>query len=500
MKPVIYCLFCLLSTSFQVTIAQQRSVTQEEVEIDYLNRYEKENPPTERMPLPGDEEYESLYGARLQRFVTLVTSANEKRRLPVSILIYGQSITGSKIFTDYLREYLEKRFPYVVLKIENRSIGGFGGEQLVRTAKHDLYHTCADLILFHVYGGEDHGELETLFANIRRYTTADILLLNHHISGDKSIEYNEASYRYLHYIANKYDCELVDLTKSWSRYLVEHNLKVADLLRDNVHPNRHGNWLMTQLIGKHIRFNTLFTSDWHKRVQTFHLHTSSGIHNEEAIQFNNGVWNKVGNVYYGENPKQTLTLQFTGNRVDLIAGIIPKTKHVGSAKIVIDKKRHFLYTITRPSAGPGTWWPLIRRITHTADLIPEKWTMKVDQVNADSTVWSFSVYGSKTGFDGSGTSDKIFVSKSGRVVIDAEDFMFMRIKEAFQVVTEPGYEVTWEVKPLFQEVYTAPNIEDPSIVHKTTIIQGLTNGPHTLEIIPLGDGIVPIEAIEVHRP
>lgn len=495
MKLILfYCIF-LLGLPVQSILAQQQHMTQEEVELDYLERYEKENPPTSVMPLPGNEEDEYLYGARIQRFVTLLASSNERKRLPVSILIYGQSITGSKIFTDYLRNYLKRRFPYAALTIRNRAIGGFVGEQLVHTAEHDLYHTNADLIIFHVYGGENHGELETMFARIRKYSTADILLLNHHVSSNLAIEYDESSYGYLGYIANKYNCELVDLTKSWGRYLVEHNLKVKDLLRDDIHPNKHGNWLMTQLIGKHIRFNTLFPSDWYQRVQTYYVHTM-----QEPIRFPDEVWSEIEGVCYGENPGQSLVLRFEGSRVDLIAGIIPNGMRLGSAKIVIDKKPVSLYTITRPSAGPGTWWPLVRRINHKADLIQEKWTMRIDRVNPDSTIWTFHVCGSKTGFDGSGTSDKPFVSTSGRVVIEKDDFMFTRIKEGFHVAIEPGFEASWEVEPLFKEIYKAPHTEDPTFVYKTTIVQGLSNGSHTLEIIPLGDGIVPIEAIEIHRP
>ena len=110
------------------------------------------------------------------------------------------------------------------------------------------------------------------------------------------------------------------------------------------------------------------------------------------------------------------------------------------------------------------------------------------------------MYGSKTGFDGSGTSDRSFVSKSGRVIIQMEDFMFAKIKAVFKNVTKPGFEATWKVEPLFVDIYKSPIIEDEKVVYKTTIVQGLTNSAHTLEIVPIGDGLVPIEAIEVHQP
>ena len=498
---ILFCLsFCELSKIF----AQQRSVTQEEVELEYLSKYEAKTIPISPIPSVANEENEFLYGARLQRFMTLLESSDKDRRLPVSILIYGQSITGSQIFTDELRKYLKEKYPYALLDIKNRSIGGFGGEQLVRTAVHDLYDICYDLLIFHVYGGENHGELETIFSNIRRYTTAEILLLNHHISSEGTIAFDKSSYSYLNYIANKYNCELVDVTKDWAHYLVDNNLKTEDLLRDVIHPNRLGNWLLVQLMGKHFRSNTLFPSDWYRCVQTYYVNAATNPKSNNPLWFKNEPWKKIDGVYCGNNPENTLNLEFQGNRVDIVLGKIKSSEKLGSAKILVDgkplSKNTSLYAITRPSAGPGTWWPLIRRVEHSSALLPEKWIMRIDEVNADSTVWSFSVYGSETGFDGSGSSDKMFVSKSGRVIIHEEDYMFQKIKDGFGQVAKPGFEVKWEVVPLFKELYQATPMKEASEVHKVTIVQGLSNKAHILEIIPSGDGIVPIEAIEIHRP
>lgn len=503
MKKVFYLqLCCFLFLVFQVNA--QAKLSQEQAEQEQLKKYEKNNPPKLNMPMPGAEEYENLFGARLTRSATLLETSNANRRLPVNVLIYGQSITGSKSFTDNMREYLENKYPYADIKLENRSIGGFGGEQLIRPAVHDVYRACPDLIIFHVYGGETHGELETLFSNIRRYTTADILLLNHHINGGDLIKHNTDSYDYLHYIANKYDCELVDLTRNWSRYLTENNLNVKDLLRDNTHPNREGNWLMAQLIGRHIRLNTLYPGNWYHVVRSHYVKNAFDVSEENPFSFSGEPWEIVKGVACGKDPKGSLCLKFDGSRVDLVAGIIPEGQLMGTARILIDgkpvSKNTSLYTITRPSAGPNTWFPLIRRIEHKSALIPETWTLKVTSVNPDSTVWTFDVHGSKTGFDGSGTSDESFVSKSGRVVIHADDYMFARIKSTFKIAAPTGFESTWKVEPLYQEVYTTPAIDNVKRVYKTTIVQGLTNGPHTLEIVPVGDGLVPIEAIEIHRP
>ena len=60
--------------------------------------------------------------------------------------------------------------------------------------------------------------------------------------------------------------------------------------------------------------------------------------------------------------------------------------------------------------------------------------------------------------------------------------------------------MTWEAIPLFTETITASFDADRSKVRVLTLAKGLSNGTHTLEIIPNGDGAVPIESIVVHRP
>ncbi len=493
----------LLMFLVQIGWAQGNPFSQEKAEANALQKYEKEHTQLPSMQMPAPAVNEAFFGARLTRSATLLATSCKEHSYPVKVLIYGQSITGSRSFTEQISAYLKEKFPFADVTVENRSIGGFGGEQLIRTAVHDVYFACADLIIFHVYGGEAHGELEQLFTNIRRYTTADVILMNHHLDGSQKT-FNPASYQYLHYIASKYNLEQVDITTEWIRYLVDNNLNQKDLLRDGVHPNPNGNWLMAQLIGRHIRYNPLFPSSWLNMVQTCFAKTAYDVNGIKPLTFSGKPWKMINGVPTGDSEKNGLKLTFYGNRVDVIAGQIPKPEKQGTARILIDGKpvenNKSLYTITRPGPGPKTWFPLIRRISYNRPLIPETWTLTVDKVNADSTVWNFSVKGSQTGLDGSGNSEEPFVSKSGRVVIDPSDYMFTPIRKTFKIAAQVGFETSWSVVPLFQSTYTSPETTDKTKVYKTTLVQGLDNGPHTLELIPVGDGPVPVEAFEIHRP
>lgn len=488
--------------AYHLVNAQENPFSQEHAEADALKKFEAVHPPLPSIPAPAPAENEALLGAHLVRSAMLLEMSTKERRLPVRIIIYGQSITGSAIFTEDISDYLKKKFPYADITLENRCIGGFTAQHIIRTATHDLYTACADLIIFHVYGGERTGELEQLFSNIRKYTTADILLMSHALNASQK-EVNEPAARYMRYIASKYDCELADISAEWPKYLAANNFSNTDLLRDGVHPNRNGNWLLAQLVGRHLKYNPLFPSPSYNTVKTIYPETSYEDSPSGPVTFAGKPWELKNGVAIGHDPDSKLKLVFFGMRVDITAGQIPQLNKTGSARILLDGKpietNTSLYAITRPSAGPGTWWPMVRRISFLKPLVAEYWTMRIDKVNADSTEYTFSVKGSKTGFDGTGSNKKTFVSNSGRVAIDSIDFMFTLIKKTFKVTIPIGFETHWSVVPLYKPIYHPAIATDRTMVCKTTLVQGLENGPHTLEIVPAGDGPVPIESFEIHR-
>jgi hypothetical protein len=453
---------------------------------------------------PADEPYQAFYGAHIQRSMTLLATSSAEHRWPVKILLYGQSIVGSQDFTDDLSNFLRQSFPYADLHIENRAIGGFMADRLVRTAVHDLYPYYPDLLIFHVYGGQDNGDLERIISNVRRYTTSDIVLFNDHRQRDHEI--SEASAAYFRYLAAKYDCELVDVSTEWPRYLREHHLEPAQMLRDGVHPNGAGYALLAVLIERHLRYNPLFRDPWDAEVRTYEAKRALADGASDEVQLLGDGWSLSDDGITGENSRASLRLEFSGNRVDLIAAHTKPGEKLGTARILIDGKPPSqdpaAIFFTRPSEGPNTWFPAIRRVSHIAQLIPEDWTLRITSINADATQFTFEVIGSKTGPDGKGTSSQPFRSNSGRVSIDPSDWMFADIMKIFKQTNPPpaGFEVHWSAVPLYVDDYRAVDAVDRSRVYATTLIQGIRNGKHSLAIIPNGDGPVPIQTIEVYRP
>ncbi|MCU1232146.1 MAG: hypothetical protein JWP63_113 [Candidatus Solibacter sp.] len=457
-------------------------------------------------PPPSPEPNQALFGQHLQRSMALLDTSSKQRRWPVKVLIYGQSITGSSLLTKMIDTFLRQRYPFADITLENRSIGGFGADRLVRTMEHDLVSYYPDLLIFHVYGGERTGDLERIVSNVRRFTTSDIVLLNHHQNGDGKADL-EFGPKVLRYLAQKYDCELVDVTANWPRYLEENHFPSTRMLRDNVHPNPDGLALLTTLVGRHLIFNPLSPSpSGMSTVRWYEARRPLEEGGTNEITFTGAPWKSDTEGVIGDAAASALRLQFEGNRIDAVEAHTKAKVVPGTAKILIDGKppsqNPRLYAVTLPSRGPETWFPCIRRVRFESLPLVEDWTLKITEINEDATRFRFQVAGSKTGPDGEGVSTENFTSRSKRVVIESRDWMLADIMKIFKQKAPPpvGYEVKWSIVAQFTDTWKPEQAADSAKVYATTLAQGLSNGPHTLELIPNGDGPIPVEAIQVYRP
>ncbi len=480
------------------------------VAVGALQIARAQGPGTGVIAPPGDEPQQELYGAHIQRTMTLLQTSNPERRWPVKVLMYGQSIVGSDVFTADIKKYLQQKYPNADVTLENRAIGGFQADRLVRTATSDLYPYYPDLVIFHDYDGSSRaetgrsGELERMISNIRRYTTADIILFNDHLMMNEPL--SEVSADYWRYLAAKYDCELVDVTREWPRYVEEHHLEVKALLRDRVHPNEDGLALLTALIVRHMRFNPIFSDPWDSKVRTYEAKRPMDEAVDDEIVTSGDGWKLDTEGIIGSKKGERLRLAFDGNRVDLVAAHTKPAVDGGTAQILIDGKPpssfSAAYVASRPSAGPGTWWPALRRVVLGKNPVVEDWTLTVTSFSSDGSDVKFNLAGSKTGPDGSGSSREVFHSHSGRITIDPRDWMIAAIMKQFKQAAPPpvGYQIHWSVVPEFIDQYQAPKTDEAGKVYQTMLIQGISNGQHVLEILPNGDGPVPIASVTVYRP
>lgn len=433
-----------------------------------------------RSPAPPAD---AQYGAKIQRTMRLLVTSTPEHRNKVKILFYGQSITAQKWWED-VADDLRSRFPYADLQIENRAIGGFASQLLVRTAEHDLYPYYPDLLIFHVYG--DHRRYEDIIRSVRQRTTAEIAIWTDHLAANEKAnevgDYVNEGWtafmaKWLLENARKYDCEIIDIRPEWKRYLKDNNLTPPDLLRDGVHLNDHGCFLLAELIKRRLVYKPDFPADPNETVKTYIV--------GEDVSWKDG----------------RLTLEFTGNRVDVVAaqsaGASP------SVRVLVDGKKPSAfpeaYAITRPSSIHNIW-PAVIRVSWAKPLLLEDWTCRILESDAMGSRFTFEVIGLKTGPDGRGRSNEPFVSNSGRVVIDPNDWHLKRTCEYAKKPVPENFEIKWKVVPLFADRYDPPRIDDPTREYAATLIQGISNTRHTLELIVEPGVTAPIRAVRVYRP
>jgi len=434
----------------------------------------------------------SGWGRNVQRTMRLLATSTPTNRNTVRILFYGQSITEQK-WAKLVEDDLRRRFPHANLVIENRALGGFASQMLAKTAETDLYPFQPDLLIFHVYGA--HDKYGDIIRRTRERTTAEILMQNDHVTkpADFSEETDAAklppagkhwdafmNHNWLPSLAKQYGAELCDQRALWKAYLTENKLEPKALLRDSVHLNAHGEWLMAECVKSYLRYDPKLGSspaeDW---VKTY----------------------EVGKDVSWVGGK--LRLDFDGNGVEVIC----KTGTATPAAVRIDgrKPSEFaeLYSFTRAVTKPeGKWpvkWPVIAPVGSEKPLLVEDWTLAAHKDAANEKPFTFSLTGSKTGADGEGRSDQKFVSKSGRVVIETNDWNVTYAMSLAGIKPMPEqFTVKWKVEPRFVDEFVSPGVTNATVETMVTLAQGLPNTQHTLEIS--GSETTGIQAIRVHQP
>jgi hypothetical protein len=219
---------------------------------------------------------------------------------------------------------------------------------------------------------------------MRTLTTADIVMQTDHFAGGNSDWAIFMNQYFLPKIAEKYHCELVDVRSRGQEYLEKYNYQPQDLLRDNIHLNSQGNFLMAQIIKASLKVNPQARDIWQDRVKTYQINRD--------LTWENG----------------RLSLEFVGNKVEAIASLFGDAK----AEILIDGKHPReipdLYIFTRANYTAKTDWPwdvsAPFRISWKTPPQQEDWQLKILQVQstADNFLFSFQLTGSKTGYDGIG--------------------------------------------------------------------------------------------------
>ncbi|MFT3927516.1 MAG: hypothetical protein QM778_33595 [Myxococcales bacterium] len=431
----------------------------------------------------------------------LLAESRPGHRNTVRVLFYGQSITAQG-WSVWQEARLRERFPHAELVVENRALGGYASQLLVKAAETDLYPFYPDLLIFHVYGA--HDKYADIIRRTRERTTSEILLLTDHVTRVEDLtepldparvqmrasEWSAfMNVLWLPSVAERFETAICDQRASWKAYLTRHHLAPSDLLRDEIHPNAHGDWLIGSCVNDC-------------------LHRDRGVGRSAAEEW--VQWLEVGRAMQWRD--DLLEVEFEGNRVDAVfeAGLRKNASLSASGElasestigVTIDGRSpsdwQELYGFTRAVPTPGGHWPAVMAIGSRARLQPERWTLLMTTLSRDPERYAFALEGSVTGADGHGRSDEPFVSRSGRIILEPDNWGVAYAMGLAGTSKVPDrFTIQWDVVPRGVDRFPAPVAGRPGVEPSVTLAQGLPPGRHTLRLRGPAGGL---RGLRIYRP
>ena len=399
----------------------------------------------------------------LQRFQALCQTGGAVP--PVRVLIYGQSITG-QAWSTKLVDAVRARHPGRSWVVTNLCISGNSTQTLIHTAETDVYPFNPDLIIFHDYG--DTNLYQQLVEDFRARTTSDILLMNDHYVLWDSLStpgIGDWDGAILPALALANGACMADIRTPWKNYLISNNLPYTALVADGLHPNAMGQSLLLQFMSVYANGPALApVPDPYNCPRARRMLIPPA-----AIA--SGEWRVV----------------FEGNRV-------AAQVRLGSARILVDGAPPSAALTGgihgRSSAWPGSpIWPCLLKVGNATPIIPEQWTLRVESLNSAKS-FQFSVHGSVTGPDGSGSTDSPFRSLSGRVLILPEDWWWAQ----FSGKLTNGMQFTWTSR-----LRGSDTLSGGKGVSWVDLVSNLSQGTHEL-LIQQQPGVPAITEIVVYNP
>ena len=447
---------------------------------------------------PRDKGFDdSTTSRRLATTLSIIGKATADNPKVLRILFYGQSITSNNWIEPAVAQ-LRKNYPHIRFDVRNMAIGGFDSSLLERSAKRDLAEFYPDLIVFHAYG--DHRAYERIVRIMRSQTASDVILQTDHVTtpvepicpegfrfkltvppGCKGfLWYKQRSWEefmsgtLIPRLADQYGLAVEPRREYWNDYLKLHHLQPAELLQDAVHPNADGWRLMANLFTRY--FDTIVAN------------YTGEVSDAES---NLSIPNSAGTTSY----------RFEGNRIEIVA----RGPLDGRINASIDGRSATdvdgCWLVSRTTRLPNVPdWPAIRRVA--IDPNPKRseiWTLHVTELNSDQSDFRFTLTSDKGGPDGEGRGSVDFVSLSGRVRIEAKDWVIHDGYKLAKKGVPEGYEIQWSRNFICQDESVGATSGNKLEV-RYVLVTGLDNRSHQMSIQLEPEALGLIEEIRVYRP
>jgi hypothetical protein len=420
---------------------------------------------------------------KIARTLEIIRTSTPTNHKVLKVLFYGQSITGSGWHKAVVAHWGEK-YPNTVFVVENRAIGGFASQLLVRTTEQDIAAFYPDLIIFHVYG--DHRAYEKILRMFRSQTAADVILQTDHgevlpdpacaeglqlsphskpgcagmLWVHQRLWHDEMSYHKIPAFAKKYGMAVEPQRVWWRDYLLQRKVDPQSmLLVDGLHPNDKGKELIAEFFNRY--FDNL-VEHWNGQTEqsVFSIPTDAAKHTDG-----------------------TETVNFDGSRLEMLTSqplaVWPSVTIDERAPNDIDG----CYQITRSSPLKSVPdWPALRRITLLHDHTDEDWTATITKITSDQKIVDFTVTASATGDEGNGNSSRTYVSKSGHLSIDGEDWMFKWGYDLKHIPLQVPAIVRWSVQYICNGKPEVIDRGDGLTEYRYVLGAGLSNGRHMAKL------------------
>jgi hypothetical protein len=368
-----------------------------------------------------------------------------------------------------------------------------------------------DLILTYTHG--DPEMLDAMLTDIRRHSTADIIVPSLHLMGHEDadprrwVEVFQAGFGFnlsaLRDVCRKHEVEFVENRRELAEYVTRIGKTPNALLSDQAHQNEHGLVRTWDNIVRHIQKPDHFNYDPASRERRILVSPPTKTATE-IVESSSG-WSAIDGVLRTNSRGEQIKVAFVGNRIDLIGRA---AKGGGTIQVRVDgiaageaplfysgeiraAPIAFPWKIAGP--GPGDLGP--HGVELVRNLVPQTWTITLTSESGD-----YRLDGSVTGRDGDGNSTRAFMSRSGQIRIDPDLWRFDRQpnKDGFTYGNRTGDRYSFDVYRC--AVGTVSFAAAKSGMFHTHLVQNLTNGKHTLEVFSQGDGDVMIESFYVFQP
>jgi len=411
---------------------------------------------------------------------------------PLLIWAIGSSFTNGLGDGSTLIRLLKPRFPNMPRIVYKRFAGNSTPYHLTRGwARHLVIPDQPDVVIIYNFGRAD--DLEKLIADLRRATTADIIVGTIHWCRphakqwpDPDLPCSHQDIPKLRAICQRHGVELVENRREMTEYMLANKLDIKSLLRDSVHENPYAALMTNMNIARHF----------HRPAGKFAYDPRS---RERRIQAASprvkatGNWSKANGSLAAKDKGAAIEVGFEGNRIDLIGWRSP---HGGSAAVWLDGRPaaqapvfQASYIKPDPRNAPLPPNPPRDRSPHRISLgkniVPQSWTLTMTSDTGD-----YQLAGSATGPDGTGNNRKPFTSTSGQIIVEPE---FWRQPESNRKGDKWTFEVT-------RTTVGRVDFSGGRAKFRLTLARGLANGAHTLRLVAEGDGTVEVAAFDIFQP